>query len=58
MKRFAESMMGQEDGAEGGATVGSQPESPTVILTAENFENAIQKGFTLVKFFAPWLVFG
>lgn len=50
--------MGQEDGAEGGATVGSQPESPTVILTAENFENAIQKGFTLVKFFAPWLVFG
>ncbi|KAK4313614.1 hypothetical protein Pmani_015047 [Petrolisthes manimaculis] len=54
LKRFAESMLGQEEGTEGGDSVGTQPESPTVILTAENFENAIQKGFTLVKFFAPW----
>lgn len=33
-----------------------EPRPPVIVLTSENFENAIEKGYTLVKFFAPWYV--
>lgn len=31
-----------------------EPQPPVIVLTSENFENAIERGYTLVKFFAPW----
>ena len=55
LKKFAVTMLGKEEEQEGSQKQHKdEPEAPVVILTSENFENAIEKGYSMVKFFAPW----
>lgn len=55
LKKFAVTLLGQdEEQDERLKQHTNEPQPPIVILTSENFENAIQKGYSMVKFFAPW----
>ncbi|KAG0724573.1 Thioredoxin domain-containing protein 5 [Chionoecetes opilio] len=55
LKKFAEGLLGREEQQQGGERqLRDQPETPVVVLTSENFENAIEKGYSMVKFYAPW----
>ena len=54
LKKFAVTMLGKEEEQEGQKRLKDDPHTPVVVLTSENFENAIKKGYSMVKFFAPW----
>ncbi|XP_045111657.1 thioredoxin domain-containing protein 5 homolog [Portunus trituberculatus] len=54
LKKFASTMMGKEDQQADQKDQKDEPQPPVVVLTSENFENAIEKGTSMVKFFAPW----
>nr|XP_045615779.1 thioredoxin domain-containing protein 5 homolog [Procambarus clarkii] len=53
LKEFTVRMLGDDAGTEQKEDT-NEPLPPVIVLTSENFENAIEKGYTLVKFFAPW----
>lgn len=53
MKEFTVRLLGEPAG-EQQKQAENEPQAPVVILTADNFENAIEQGYTFVKFFAPW----
>ncbi|KAG7172585.1 thioredoxin domain-containing protein 5 homolog [Homarus americanus] len=52
LKKFTVRSLG--DDADNQKEDADEPRPPIAILTSENFENAIERGYTLVKFFAPW----
>lgn len=55
LKKFAVTMIGKEEEQDGGQKpLKDDPQTPVVVLTSENFANAIEKGYSMVKFFAPW----
>lgn len=54
LKKFVVTMMGREDQEGGQKEQRDEPQPPVVVLTSENFENAVEKGTSMVKFFAPW----
>lgn len=54
LKAFVAKMLGDEAGKKKEDEDADGPRSPVVVLTTENFENAIEQGYTFVKFFAPW----
>lgn len=54
LKAFVAKMLGDEAGKQKEDEDADGPRSPVVVLTTENFENAIEQGYTFVKFFAPW----
>ncbi|XP_050712885.1 thioredoxin domain-containing protein 5-like [Eriocheir sinensis] len=55
LKDFAVTLLGQEEEQDGGQKQQKdEPQPPVLILTSENFDNAVQKGYSMVKFFAPW----
>lgn len=57
LKEFAVTLLGQEEEQDGGQKQQKdEPQPPVLILTSENFDNAVQKGHSMVKFFAPWYV--
>ncbi|XP_064105135.1 thioredoxin domain-containing protein 5-like [Macrobrachium nipponense] len=52
MKNFVVGQLGDEANVQKEAE--DEPQPPVLVLTSENFENAISQAYTLVKFFAPW----
>lgn len=53
LKKFAVRLLGDDAGVQQKEDL-REPQPPVTVLTSENFENAIEQGCTLVKFFAPW----